>query len=45
MGSFVSSTLRHAASLAWEAFQSVNTRIPDSPCPIPIGLPVHYQEL
>ena len=39
MGSFVSSTLRHAASLAWEAFQSVNTRIPDSPSPHPDWAP------
>jgi len=35
----VSQTLRLAAGLAWEAFQSVNTRIPDSPSPQPEWAP------
>ncbi len=35
MSNFVSQVVRHAAGLAWDAFQSVNTRIPDSPSPHP----------
>ncbi len=39
LSSSVSHTLRVAAGLAWEAFQSVNTRIPDSPSPHPAWAP------
>jgi len=39
LGNLVGNTLKQGARLAWEAFQMVNTRIPESPSPHPDWAP------